>query len=76
MDCWEIFVFCNTSKKKDPNILHKNMKENILLVSKMISNFNEEQFINSNPGYMVGLSGIGYSLLSNRTNLPNILSLE
>lgn len=63
-------------KKKDPNILHKNMKENILLVSKMISNFNEEQFINSNPGYMVGLSGIGYSLLSNRTNLPNILSLE
>ena len=42
----------------------------------MINDFNEEHFINNTPGYMVGLSGIGYSLLSNRMSLPNILSLE
>lgn len=63
-------------QKRDSSILNEDMKEHILLISNMINDFNEEHFINNTPGYMVGLSGIGYSLLSNRMSLPNILSLE
>lgn len=54
-----------------------NETQNRLVLEQIIARSNFENLEYDNPGFMTGLSGIGYFLLHiNDTALPNILSLE